>query len=197
MAVTKKRSSTAVIVPTIALQQATTTLQELPEKPKETWSLREAIALLQEPISTALSRGYGYEEITAILNAKGIKITASSLKRYLSITKPKAATAKPKTRRTRRSRPSDSSVSDEGEATSGTAAAKLPEQPSQMITEMDSAPAEASEQTVFSKRRSRASSKTTSDASADATKATKPRTTTRTKTSPRSTSTRRRKSSDS
>ena len=86
MARTKKRSS-GTGVAQVALHQVGLSLQDLPEKPKETWSLREAVELLQEPISTALSRGYSYEEIVGILGKHDIRITASSLKRYLAVAK--------------------------------------------------------------------------------------------------------------
>jgi hypothetical protein len=72
-----------------SIEQVSLSLQDLPEKPKDTYSLREAIALMHSSITTALSRGYKHEEISKLLANEGIKITASSLRRYLSITKPK------------------------------------------------------------------------------------------------------------
>ena len=99
MARTKKRSS-GTNVAQVALHQVGLSLQDLPEKPKETWSLREAVELLQEPISTALSRGYTYEEIVGILGKHDIRITASSLKRYLAVAKrAKEDATTPKTQR--------------------------------------------------------------------------------------------------
>jgi hypothetical protein len=72
-----------------SIEQVSLSLQDLPEKPKDSYSLREAIALMHSAITTALSKGYKHEEISKLLADKGIKITASSLRRYLSITKPK------------------------------------------------------------------------------------------------------------
>lgn len=85
------------------LEQVTLTLQDLPEKPKEVWSLREAIALLYEPITAALDRGYSYEEVTSLLSKEGIDVSTSSMKRYLSTArKDKEGGSKPRTRRVRR-----------------------------------------------------------------------------------------------
>lgn len=81
-----------------SIEQVSLSLQDLPEKPKDSYSLREAIALMHSSITTALSRGYKHEEISKILADEGIKITASSLRRYLSITKPKGE-GKPKAKR--------------------------------------------------------------------------------------------------
>lgn len=81
---TKQRLATATIVTKNALEQAGVSLQELAEKPKASWSLREAVIFLQDAVTTALNRGYSYDEIVKILAANKIPITASSLKRYLS-----------------------------------------------------------------------------------------------------------------
>lgn len=95
---TKKQTPSSV--PQGALSQISLTLIDLPEKPRETWSLREVIEQLQAPLSIALQRGYSYEEIVKILADCGIHITASSLKRYLSIAKRTNSTAKPRRTRT-------------------------------------------------------------------------------------------------
>jgi hypothetical protein len=72
-----------------SIEQVSLSLQDLPEKPKDSYSLREAIAMMHASITSALARGYKHEEISKLLANEGIKITASSLRRYLSITKPK------------------------------------------------------------------------------------------------------------
>lgn len=82
-----KRLPSSVSVSKSALDNATSTLKGLPEKPKENWSLREAVAVLQESISAALGKGYSYEEVAKMLSEKGIEISASSLKSYLSAAK--------------------------------------------------------------------------------------------------------------
>jgi hypothetical protein len=80
----KQRPSVATIVSKSTLEQASVSLQALPDKPKEVWSLRETVMLLQDDITSALNRGYTYDEIVKVLADKEIGITASSLKRYLA-----------------------------------------------------------------------------------------------------------------
>ena len=46
----KQRPPTSVAVSKANIEQATLTLQELPPKTKDTWSLREAVTLLQDSI---------------------------------------------------------------------------------------------------------------------------------------------------
>ncbi len=87
MARANKRLPSSVSVSKSAIDSATSTLQGLPEKPKESWSLREAVSVLQESISAALSKGYSYEEVATMLSTKGVDISASSLKSYLSAAK--------------------------------------------------------------------------------------------------------------
>ena len=84
MAGTKRRSPTSTLVSKSAISQASSTLLDLPEKPKEIWSLREAINALKDQITSALDRGYGYPEISKMLTAQGVEISASTLKYYLS-----------------------------------------------------------------------------------------------------------------
>jgi hypothetical protein len=87
MVITKKRSSAAGGVSQAMIEQASSMLQELPEKPRDNWSLREAVNLLQDSIIAALDRGYTYEEVAVLLGNKGVKIAAPSLKRYLAAVK--------------------------------------------------------------------------------------------------------------
>ena len=84
MAGAKRRSPTSTLVSKTAISQASSTLLDLPEKPKEIWSLREAINALKDQITSALDRGYGYPEISKMLTAQGVEISASTLKYYLS-----------------------------------------------------------------------------------------------------------------
>lgn len=139
MITTKKRLPGSVIVQQSAIEQATSLLEQLPEKPKEIWSLREAIDLLQDSIITALSRGYSHEDVATMLADQGIKISVSSLKRYLASTKKDkvgAAVVKPR-------RPRRTSVQKQAEAE-----AKLTETPDpvfvpseQLLEEASAAPA--------------------------------------------------------
>ncbi|MCU0565381.1 MAG: hypothetical protein MUF49_02145 [Oculatellaceae cyanobacterium Prado106] len=104
MPATKQRPPASVVVPKLAIDQATSTLQDLPERPKESWSLREAVTILKDSITTALNRGYTYDEISSILASKGVGITASSLKRYLAAAKRQQGEGGVKQTRTRRPR---------------------------------------------------------------------------------------------
>jgi hypothetical protein len=79
-----KRSLKATAVPKSAIAQATSALQTLSEKPKEQWSLREAIEALHDVIVDALDKGYDYPEIATLLREQDIRISPSSLKSYLS-----------------------------------------------------------------------------------------------------------------
>ena len=84
MAGAKRRSPTATLVSKAAISQASSTLMDLPDKPKEIWSLREAINALQDQIILALDRGYDYSEISTMLTQQGVEISSSTLKYYLS-----------------------------------------------------------------------------------------------------------------
>lgn len=84
MAGAKRRSPTATLVSKAAISQASLTLMDLPDKPKEIWSLREAINALQDQIILALDRGYDYSEISTMLTQQGVEIRPSTLKYYLS-----------------------------------------------------------------------------------------------------------------
>lgn len=102
MATTKRRSPTSTLVSKSAISQASTVLEDLPEKPKEIWSLREAIELLKDPITAALDRGYSYPEVSKMLSERGVEISASTLKYYLSAARKEKDPTKPRTRRQRR-----------------------------------------------------------------------------------------------
>jgi hypothetical protein len=107
MVKTQKRASSAVISKA-AIANAASTLEALPAKPKSNWSLRETIALLQDSIIEALNKGYSYPEVSKMLSLKGVDISASSLKSYLSAAKRgKNSTAK---KTTRKAKVSDSNV---------------------------------------------------------------------------------------
>lgn len=171
MTTTKKRLPGTVLVQQISIEQATNLLEQLPEKPKEVWSLREAIDLLQDSISTALDRGYSHEEIAALLADKNIKISVSSLKRYLASTKKDKPGTASKTRRRRTNTIQKKAVTE--------AAAALPE-----VT-----PTTDEEPAATPRKRG---PRTSSTRSTTAAKAKSPRTTTKTKTTS-TTSTRGRK----
>ncbi|MBD1848987.1 hypothetical protein H6F87_02995 [Cyanobacteria bacterium FACHB-502] len=83
----RTRSQTASKIAPDAIAQLTSVFDALLEKPRDTYTLRQAVTLLYAPLQTALSRGYNYEEIAVILAEQGIPISAFSLKRYLSLSK--------------------------------------------------------------------------------------------------------------
>jgi hypothetical protein len=82
-----RRVPAAVLVSQTTLNQATSALRNLPEKPREIWSLREAIGVMREVISTALNKGYSHEEVAKLLSQTGVDIRPSSLKYYLAAVK--------------------------------------------------------------------------------------------------------------
>jgi hypothetical protein len=99
MAGAKRRSPTSTLVTKHSIQNAGSALGGLPEKPKEIWSLREAIDALKDEITLALDRGYTYPEISQMLTTRGVEISASTLKYYLSSVKRQDPNAKPRRRR--------------------------------------------------------------------------------------------------
>jgi len=97
----RKRPPGSVLVQQSAIEQADDILQKLPEKPKEHWSLREAIESLEGSIMQALDRGYTHEEVAELLEEKGISISVSSLKRYLAASRKEKGTQPRRTRKPR------------------------------------------------------------------------------------------------
>ncbi|WP_088888878.1 hypothetical protein [Leptolyngbya ohadii] len=116
-------------------------LRSLPDKEKETYTLKEAVAALADPIHTALERGYSYPDIAVILHDKGIPISPASLKAYL-----------PRKKQTRRSR----------KTTSPAAVIEANSTPAPAAEEAEAAPKETAP-----KRRGRQPGKTKTAATAD------------------------------
>jgi len=106
MAPRKGRSPVAANVTQKSIEQATTALAELPEKPKTNYSLREAVKALQGTINTALERGYSHQEVAEMLGEQGIRISPASLKSYLAASTREAADT-PKQKRTPRKAKAD------------------------------------------------------------------------------------------
>lgn len=112
-----KRLPASASVSPSALSNATSALEGLQEKPRASWSLREAVLVLQESISAALSKGYSYDEVAKLLSDKGINISASSLKSYLSAAKRQQGTKAIRAKKSgRRSQTTKSDVSLNGSA---------------------------------------------------------------------------------
>lgn len=83
MTVATGKRPKAAIVQKKAVDQASAFLKDLPEKPKETFSLREAVNQLREQIQAVLAKGYSYDEVATILRTRGVEISASTLKNYV------------------------------------------------------------------------------------------------------------------
>lgn len=75
-----------------SIDQVRATLEELPEKPKDNLSLREAVDHLRSELSAAIEKGYSYEDLANKLAGSGIKISALTLKSYISGGKQSAGT---------------------------------------------------------------------------------------------------------
>ncbi|HIK14256.1 MAG TPA: hypothetical protein IGS53_02980 [Leptolyngbyaceae cyanobacterium M33_DOE_097] len=80
---TRSRGTRASVVKPEVMGQVAGFLDELPDKPKEQLSLKEAIAQLHEPIQAAFDKGYSYDETADILRDHGIQISAFTLKSYV------------------------------------------------------------------------------------------------------------------
>jgi hypothetical protein len=115
---TSGRRSRAASIQKQAIDQVNASLQDLPEKPKDNLSLREAVNLLQDEIRSALAKGYTHEDLAAIFADQGIEISALTLKRYVSSgrsqgTKTKSMAGRTRTRRTRKSEAESSGNADQ------------------------------------------------------------------------------------
>lgn len=114
--VSKRLPSSVIISPSV-LSNASSVLESLQEKPRASWSLREAVLVLQESISAALSKGYSYDEVAKILSDKEVSISASSLKSYLSAAKRQKGISKVKAKKVgRRSKTTEPNASLNGSA---------------------------------------------------------------------------------
>jgi hypothetical protein len=103
MILTKRRAPTSVTVPKTIVEQATVTLRDLPDKPKEELSLKEAMERMHDYITAALTKGYSLEEVADLLSNEGVDINVPSLKYYVSrINRQKNAATKPGTKKPRR-----------------------------------------------------------------------------------------------
>ncbi len=100
-----KKSIAANKVEATAIDQIESLFADLPEKPQENVSLREAVAALREPLKASLAKGYGYDELTKILNENGIEIRSSTLKHYLATAQKTSSsgTRKPRAKRVQKS----------------------------------------------------------------------------------------------
>jgi hypothetical protein len=205
MATQVLKRSRAKFVSKQTVEQVGTYLQELPEKTPDTLSLRQTIERLRESIEAALAKGYSYEELVPMLAQQGIDIQPSTLKRYVLTRSDRPAgkrsTAGKATTRRRKKAASDEAFDEASdEAEDATLDLSLTTSDDELSSEDDEPAAPPS------RKRGRAAKETSepamtepaesieeSDQPARSTR-TRRRSTAASASSPRSTSTRRRKS---
>lgn len=66
------------------LQATLDKLEQLEQKPKEELSVRESIYFLRDKLRSAMKKGYSYQDLSEILAAQEILISAATLKQYLT-----------------------------------------------------------------------------------------------------------------
>lgn len=66
------------------LQATLEKLERLEEKPKEELSLRDSIYFLRDKLRNALKKGYSYQDLSYLLEQQEIRISAATLKQYLT-----------------------------------------------------------------------------------------------------------------
>lgn len=69
-------------------------LDSLDVKQKSELTLRESIYLLRDKLRAALKKGYSYEDLSEILEAEGILVSAATLKQYLTESKKEVTKSK-------------------------------------------------------------------------------------------------------
>ncbi|HEY9624428.1 MAG TPA: hypothetical protein V6C78_28995 [Crinalium sp.] len=116
MITTNRRSPSSTRISKSAIEQATVTLNDLPEKPKENWSLQEAVNVMSEAITAALDRGYSYDEVASMLGNQGVDISASTLRYYLARSKRDEQLAGPEQKRRRRRKAQPNATGEESES---------------------------------------------------------------------------------
>jgi hypothetical protein len=104
-----RKSNAAVKVQTMMLDRAASLLEDLPEKPDSTISLRQAIEMLQQDLRASLDKGYDYEELAQVLAEQEIDISPSTLKRYLAMSQKDSPQRRP--RRSRKTEAETAQVS--------------------------------------------------------------------------------------
>lgn len=80
---TRKNSRSGKIQPRIS-SRTRASLQDLPARKRELISLQEAIYQLRILLKAALNKGYSYSELADLLQQKGISISVSTLRDYLT-----------------------------------------------------------------------------------------------------------------
>jgi hypothetical protein len=119
-----RKPATGVAIPKGIVEQATLTLQDLPEKPKDSLSLKETIESMYDAIKAALAKGYSQEDVASFLSEKGVDISPASLKYYLSRLGRARSTGSTKPRKVRRTKSKTADASTNGSQDQATAAPK-------------------------------------------------------------------------
>jgi hypothetical protein len=156
-----------VSVKNTSVDQARNFLETLPEKTKESFSLREAVDKLREQIQAVLAKGYSYQELALMLSDKGIKISAATLKNYVPSGRRQSAKDKPEAvalspRRRRKGKTEEAiAPSEPQEAAKGMAPKKLTvEVPDEELETSSEESMEAPAPTRASRSRSGSTAKT-------------------------------------
>lgn len=124
-------------IPIDKLQATLVELERLSEKPKEELSLRESIYFLRDKLRNALKKGYSYQDLSELLEQQEIRISAATLKQYLTEIDKGATKGKRAAKSGKAKQPSPEATSPEQaldipetslEESSGKPKADLPEQ---------------------------------------------------------------------
>ncbi|WAL61425.1 hypothetical protein [Thermocoleostomius sinensis] len=192
MATQVLKRSRAKFVSKQTVEQVGIFLQELPEKTPDTLSLRQTIERLRESIEAALAKGYSYEELVPMLAQQGIDIQPSTLKRYVLTRSDRTGKRAGKTTRGRRRKAVSDEVDDTDAVSKLTATSGAAVDDEDDTDDISDAPA---------RKRGRADKETASEPlpieEAEPVRSTRTRrrsTASSAKSSPRSTSSRRRRS---
>lgn len=78
------RTKSGQKIPIEKLQASLVELEKLEQKPKEELTLRESVYFLRAQLQSALNKGYSYQDLSKILAAQEIKVSAATLKQYLT-----------------------------------------------------------------------------------------------------------------
>lgn len=71
-------------IPIDKLQATLEKIEGLEEKPKEELSLRDSIYFLRAQLRLALKKGYSYQDLSELLEQQEIRVSAATLKQYLT-----------------------------------------------------------------------------------------------------------------
>ncbi|BAZ49141.1 mobilization protein MobC [Nostoc sp. NIES-4103] len=105
------RTKSGQKIPIEKLQASIAELEKLEEKPKEELTLRESIYFLRTHLQSALKKGYSYQDLSKILADQEVKVSAATIKQYLTDIEKEESTKKPRTK-SRQVKQADSAALD-------------------------------------------------------------------------------------